>query len=92
MLDGWWAEGYDGAQRLGAVRATSTTTTRRRTPATRHELYRLLEEEVVPEFYERGDDGLPQTGWRASAARCARSGRSSAPARMLEDYERKVYR
>ena len=31
-------------------------------------LYRLLEEQVVPEFYDRGPDGLPQR-WIARALR-----------------------
>ena len=43
----------------GRCPATSTTTTATRTTRDAAELYRLLEEEVVPAFYDRGDDGIP---------------------------------
>ena len=88
VLDGWWAEGYDGAQRLGAVAATSTTTTAPRTRATPHELFRLLEEEVAPEFYARGGDGIPRD-WVARVRRSLRTlgpgVRRRADARGLRD-------
>ena len=46
-------------QRLGAVAARSTPTTARQDHEHAQELYRLLEEEVVPAFYDRDEDGLP---------------------------------
>ena len=45
----------------------------------------------MPEFYARDADGIPQTGSRACAARCARNGPAFGAGRMLEDYERRVY-
>jgi starch phosphorylase len=46
----------------------------------------------VPEFYDRGDDGLP----RAWLDRIRRSMRTNVPqfsaTRMLLDYERQMYR
>ena len=43
------------------------------------ELYRILEQEVVPQCYDRDADGIRGRGWRGCARRCARWGRGSAP-------------
>ena len=89
-LDGWWAEAYDGTNGWaleGEVQADHATQDARDAVA----LYDLLEQEVVPSFYERDADGLP----RAWLARIRASMRTLAPAfcagRMLEDYVDKVY-
>ena len=76
----------------GRCPATSTTTTAPRTRATPHELFRLLEEEVAPEFYQRGGDGIPRD-WVARVRRSLRTlGPEFGAGRMLEDYEKKVYK
>ncbi|UPG83858.1 alpha-glucan family phosphorylase [Luteibacter aegosomatis] len=66
-LDGWWAEAYDAACGW-AIPAAGNDTEDAST------LYRLLEDEVVPCFYERNAHGLP-THWvqrmRASMSRLA---------------------
>jgi glucan phosphorylase len=62
-------------------------------PRTSHaaELFRLLEDEVGPEFYARDEHGIP----RAWLTRVRNSLRTLGPefgaGRMLEDYETKVY-
>jgi starch phosphorylase len=90
VLDGWWAEGYDGDNGWalsGDVDHDHGAQDARHA----HELFRLLEEEVAPEFYRTGEDCIPGD-W---VARIRRSLRTLGPAfgagRMLEDYERKVY-
>jgi starch phosphorylase len=54
-------------------------------------LYRALETQVVPLYYERGPDGLP-SGWLALVRRALRT---LAPAfsarRMLKQYVRELY-
>ena len=88
VLDGWWPEAYDGTNGWaisGEVDHDHGAQDWRHA----HELYRLLEEEVVPTFYDRGARRpAARLAARWSAPRCARSGRSSAPARMLRDYAR----
>ena len=85
VLDGWWAEAYDGSNGWalpGEVDADHQAQDSRDAAT----LYRLLEDEVVPEFY--AGDG-------AWAARVKASLKTLAPAfsatRMLQDYERKMY-
>ena len=90
VLDGWWAEAYDGTNGWalpGDVQPDSATQDARDAGS----LYRLLEQEVVPAFYDRDADGLP----RAWLARVRASLRTLAPAfgagRMLQDYVERIY-
>jgi starch phosphorylase len=90
VLDGWWAEAYDGSNGWalpGDVDDDHGAADTR----TAGELYRLLEHEVVPAFYERGDDGLP-AAWieRMRASLKTLAPRFSAT-RMLEDYAERAY-
>ena len=59
VLDGWWPEAYDGSNGW-ALAARSRTTTAPRTGATPPSSTGSLEDEVVPAFYERDEDGLPR--------------------------------
>jgi starch phosphorylase len=90
VLDGWWAEGYDGSNGWalpGEVDADHGAQDWR----DGQELYRLLEQEVVPSFYDHGGDGVPP----AWVARMRASLRTLAPrfsaTRMLEDYVERMY-
>jgi len=90
VLDGWWAEAYDGTNGWalpGEVQPDAAAHDARDADT----LYRLLEQEVVPAFYDRDADGLP----RAWLARIRASIRTLAPAftagRMLEDYVERIY-
>ena len=60
ILDGWWDEGY--RPDLGWAIPSGATIDRPATDdlAEAEGLYRLLEREVVPAFYERDAAGLPQ--------------------------------
>src|SRR5262249_50765035 len=55
-----WAEGFDGRNgwKIGAAEAGPDG--EERDAADAADLYRCLEEEVVPAYYERDPDGLPQ--------------------------------
>ncbi len=85
VLDGWWAEGYEPGNGWGLPGEVEDD------PGAQDErvaaaLHHALDAEVVPLFYERDGDGLPQ-GWlslvRASLRTLAP--RFSAT-RMLADY------
>jgi starch phosphorylase len=90
VLDGWWAEGYVGSNGWalsGDVDHDHGAQDARHA----HELFRLLEEEVAPEFYRSGEDGIP-SDWVARIRRSLRTlGPEFGAGRMLEDYEKKVY-
>jgi starch phosphorylase len=90
VLDGWWAEAYDGTNgwALPGEASHDAWTQDARDAGT---LYRLLEQEVVPAFYDRDADGIP----RAWLTRVRASLRTLAPAftagRMLADYVERIY-
>src|SRR5215207_6855508 len=91
VLDGWWAEGFDGHNGWslsGDVDHVHGAQDARHA----HELFRLLEEEVAPEFYRSSGDGIPRD-WVARIRRSLRTlGPEFGAGRMLEDYEAKVYK
>ena len=74
--DGWWAEGFTASNGWvidgGAPRATPTRVDAADAPP----LYRLLEEEVVPAFYERDASGVPRR-WIAIVKEAIRIGRAA---------------
>ncbi len=85
VLDGWWAEAYDGANGWalpGEVDADHQAQDARDAAM----LYRLLEDEIVPEFY--AGDGAWVRRMRASLRTLAPT---FSATRMLADYERKMY-
>jgi starch phosphorylase len=90
VLDGWWCEGYDGKNGW-AIEAPPSPDGAIQDARDADELYRLLEREIVPAFYERDEGGVPRRWLRLVKA----SLRSLAPAfvstRMLNDYAATVY-
>jgi starch phosphorylase len=66
ILDGWWNEGYtlDTGWAIGHGEEYDEDQSEYQDRVEANAIYDLLEEEVVPLFYERGRDGLPR-GWIA---------------------------
>ena len=65
VLDGWWAEGYDG-QNGWAIASTSNDNEGDRDRDDAQTLYELLEDEVIPLYYARNELGF-SPGWVAKA-------------------------
>jgi starch phosphorylase len=90
VLDGWWPEAYDGSNGWaisGAVDDDHGAQDARDAA----ELYRLLEEEVVPSFYGRDDRGLPGD-WVARVKRSLMTvGPGFSANRMVGDYVERMY-
>lgn len=62
ILDGWWAEAYDGRNGFAIGDGTSHVSEEVTDARDAEMLYRTLEEQVIPTYYDRDVDGLPQ-GW-----------------------------
>jgi starch phosphorylase len=91
VLDGWWAEAYDGlngfAIGLGETHTSAETHDRRDGAA----LSRAVREEVIPLYYQRDRDGLPRE-WIARMKRAIRTlGWRFNADRMVMDYVLKCY-
>jgi starch phosphorylase len=86
-IDGWWEEGYDGTNGWAIEPELDDDTGNR----TADRLYTLLETQVVPAFYERGDDDVP-TRWITIMKNAMRVGGTHFTGRrMVEQYVRAYY-
>jgi glycogen phosphorylase len=91
VLDGWWDEGWTGHNGWAIGGRETNEDEGAQDWADVQALYRLLEEEIVPLYYERGKDGLP-TAWvdlmrRSMASTLWRF----STTRMLHDYVEQMY-
>ena len=92
VLDGWWAEGYDGTNgwAIGSP-DEGPVDSGVREAADAESLYRLLEDEVVPLYYARAPDGLPH-GWLRIVKRAMQTGIPAFSARrMVKEYSERLY-
>ena len=90
VLDGWWAEAYDGTNGW-AIDGTEDANTIVKDARDAAALFDLLEKEVVPLFYERDASGIPR-GWVARMKASLRTiGPRFCATRMLDDYVRNIY-
>lgn len=97
VLDGWWCEGYQAGPdgkglngwAIGEDAHTSDQEQQDRIDA--ESLYRLLEEEIVPLYYDQDEHGVPHAWVEMMKA----SIRTNAPLfntdRMLAEYVAKMY-
>jgi starch phosphorylase len=91
ILDGWWAEAFDGQN--GFAIGTGEIHTHQETQDTRDadDLMKVLAEEVLPLYYRRDQDDLPQE-WIARMKRSVRTlGWRFNADRMVMDYVRETY-
>jgi starch phosphorylase len=90
VLDGWWAEGWDGSNGW-AIDGDTDSDEFAQDARHANALYELLEKEVVPSFYDRDNNGVP-TAWVARMKRSLRTlGPRFCATRMVDDYIRDVY-
>jgi starch phosphorylase len=92
ILDGWWAEAYspacgfaiEGAAEDGATDAEQDE-------ADAEALFVVLEEQVLPAYYERDDAGLPQRWIELMRQSIAELGPRFGTARMVAEYVERLY-
>ena len=90
-LDGWWAEAYrpQVGWAFGDDKEWGSDSEQDARDA--EELYRLLEEEIIPAFYNRDSEGIPKA-WvaRMKMSMAELTSRFSAN-RMVRDYVERLY-
>ena len=91
VLDGWWAEAYNGRNGFGIGHGSQHADLDIGDEHDAERLMRVLRDEVVPLFYDRDADGLPQE-WigRMTDSIATMAARFSAH-RMVMDYVDKSY-
>src|SRR6202035_2276041 len=91
ILDGWWVEGYTGDNGWAIGAGEEYTDLTYQDDIESRAIYDLLEQEIVPLFYNRSTDGLPR-GWinmmkRAMSTVCPVFNTN----RMVQEYVEKCY-
>lgn len=91
VLDGWWCEGYrEGAGwALPEKRTYQNQDLQNKLDA--EMIYTILENEIVPLFYDRGVDDIPH-GWIGYMKKCiAEIAPEFTTKRMIDDYKDRYY-
>jgi starch phosphorylase len=91
ILDGWWAEAYDGLNGFAIGDGTVHVNTDEQDRRDAESLYRTLENEVIPLYYERDEHDVPR-GWVFRMKRAIQTlGWRFNTDRMVMDYTRECY-
>ena len=90
VLDGWWAEGFDGSNGWGINGDIDPDESAKdaRDAAT---LYAVVKDEVKPLFFERDARGIPNLWLQRVRASMRTLGPKYCATRMLDDYVNQVY-
>jgi glycogen phosphorylase len=91
ILDGWWREGYDGTNGFAIGEDQNPDDPVEQDRLDTENLYRTLEQQVIPEFFERDEMNIP----RKWIQRIRRAMVTLIPQfntdRMVADYTMKYY-
>jgi starch phosphorylase len=91
ILDGWWAEFYDGENGWAIPTADSAGDSSERDDLEADAMYDLIEHQIAPRFYDRGADGVP-TRWVESIRHTLSTLSPALSAdRMVKEYVNRLY-
>jgi starch phosphorylase len=91
VLDGWWGEGYEGDNGWAIKPESLVLDPQRRDHEEAHTLYEILQDQVLPLYYARGDAGYPPEWTRMAKRSIASVMPRFNAARMLGEYVAKFY-
>lgn len=91
VLDGWWCEGYapEAGWAIGSGEVYDDPEEQDRVEC--DALFRLLEEEIVPLFYDRDRSGLPRAWIAMMKSSMRRLGAAFNTHRMVQEYLETLY-
>jgi glycogen phosphorylase len=91
ILDGWWPEGHAPELGWAIGEGFEAESEDEQDAHDRESLYRLLEQEIVPAYYERGPDGLPERWLAMMRASIVGVGARFNTHRMVAEYAERYY-
>ena len=92
VLDGWWYEGYKGTNGWAIDPAIPEGVSEEyRDEADADALYRVLETEVVPLYFDRDSDGIPRRWIHLLKESIRTAGPVFSARRMVKEYAEKMY-
>ena len=92
VLDGWWVEAYTGEVGWAIGQGEEYEDLEHQDDVESNAAYDLLEKEIVPLFYERGNDDLPRKWIERVKASMQSIGPYFNTNRMVGDYAERCYR
>ncbi len=91
ILDGWWDEGFTPEVGWAIGTRDSFDDPNHQDVVESEALYNCLENEVIPDFYDRDAIGMPRSWIRKMKNSIKHLGRQFNTHRMLEEYTDKLY-
>ncbi len=91
VLDGWWPEAYDGENGWAIGNGEEYEDHEYQDQVEAEEVYELLENRVIPLFFDRGPDGLPRRWIEIMKNSMARICVHFNSHRMIEEYMEDYY-
>ena len=91
VLDGWWDEGYDGKNGWAIKPVSESFDQERRAREESKALYELLQDQVIPMYYRRGDLGHSPDWIRMAKRSIATLLPRFSSTRMVGEYLAKFY-
>jgi len=91
VLDGWWAEAYNGSNGFAIGCGTQHIEDHISDQRDASNLYHILEQQIIPLFYDRDIDGLPQQWIRMMMNSISTLAWRFSAHRMVMDYTRTTY-
>ena len=89
--DGWWAEGFTGTNGWLIDSLLDSVDHDAKDWADAQALYQLIEEQLVPTFYDRDDKGIPRAWLRVVRESIRTVLPKFTARRMVKDYVRQMY-
>lgn len=91
ILDGWWREGYDGKNGWAIGEDDHPDSLEEQDRLDAENLYDVIENQVIPEFYSREGNGVPRNWLNRVRHAMATLIPQYNTDRMVEEYVRKYY-
>ncbi|MEX2184504.1 MAG: alpha-glucan family phosphorylase [Chloroflexota bacterium] len=91
VLDGWWDEGYTGDNGWAIGGRETDPDEAAQDWADAQDLYRLLEDDLIPRYYDRDAAGIPHRWLEVMRRAMATSLWRFSTTRMLHEYSEQLY-
>jgi starch phosphorylase len=91
ILDGWWAEFFDGENGWAIPTADGAADASERDDLEAEAMYDLIEHQIAPRFYDRGKDGVPSRWVESIRHTLATLSPTLSADRMVKEYVERLY-
>ncbi len=91
VLDGWWVEGYQPEAGWALTNEITYEDNNLQDDLDSEIIYSLLEQEIIPAFYDRNKTDIPETWVRYMKNSIASIAPHFVTSRMLHDYNQRFY-